>query len=297
MIVSNKVAVITGAASGIGLALAKTCVVDGWHVVMSDIDKPALEHEVNHLNASTRADVLGVACDVADEEQVNQLALHTLKRFNRIDLLINNAGMIGHLAPIWELSTQHIEHILAVNLHGVLHCVKTFLPILFEQSHRSQIVNMASLYGLCSGSQIAAYAMSKHGIVALSESLFFDLQRLQKPVDISVVCPSFTNTQLLANSARFNEAGLHHKVEHLMKRSRSADDVAHYIMREIKNKTFYILPDKEVKNYCEQRTQAIIEQTPPHEHSLEKIFASLSRETGKSTAFTRPLLTKDIVNV
>ena len=281
MIVNRKVAVITGAASGIGLALAKACIIDGMNVVMVDIIGSALDQQTKYLSETAQTSILGVVCDVANPEQVKQLVKQTLDRFYRIDLLINNAGIIGHLAPVWELSTEHIRHVLDVNLYGVLHCVQAFLPVMFEQQHRSQIVNMASFYGLCSGSQIAAYAMSKHGIVALSESLFFDLQRLQKPVDISVVCPSFTNTQLLVNSAPFNQAGVHNRVEHLMKRSRSAEDVADYILREIKNKSFYILPDKEVKSYCEQRTKAIIEQANPHEHSLEKIFASLSIEVEK----------------
>lgn len=278
-IVNNKVAVITGAASGIGLALAKACILDGMSVVMADIAESALDHQVKQLTASTQTEILGVVCNVANEIKIEQLAKQTIENFGRIDLLINNAGIIGHLAPIWELTAEHVRHVIDVNLHGVLNCVQAFLPLMFEQQHRSQIVNMASFYGLCSGSQIAPYAMSKHAIVALSESLYFDLQRLRKPVDVSVVCPSFANTQLLANSAPLNTTtGIHSKVGHLMQRSRPAEDVAEYILREIKHRRFYILPDKEVKNYCEQRTQAIVDQTVPHEHSLEKIFAFLSKE-------------------
>ncbi len=277
---NNKVAVITGAASGIGLALAKACIMDGMNVVMTDINESALDDQINQIKQmgiSMHTDILSVVCDVSNKGQVEQLAKQTLAHFGRVDLLINNAGIIGHLAPVWELSTDNVRHVLDVNLYGVLHCVQAFLPLMFEQPHRSHIVNMASAYGLCSGSQVAAYAMSKHGVVALSESLYFDLQRLQKPIDISVACPSFIDTPLLVNSAQFNSSGLHSKMEDLMTRCRSAEDVAECIMREIKNKTFYILPDKEVKSYCEQRAQTIMEQTMPYAHGLEKILTYLSK--------------------
>ncbi len=280
--VSNKLAVITGAASGIGLALTKACIKEGMDIVMADIDEAALNHQVNLLNVLTGSQVVGIACNVSKEEDVKRLAGDVFERFKRVDLLINNAGIMGHLAPIWELSLNHVRHVLDVNLYGVLHGVQSFLPFMLEQEHRSHIVNMASFYGLCSGSQMAAYAMSKHAIVALSESVYFDLHRLNKPVDISVVCPSFTDTKLMLHSAPENTTVLHQMVEKLMSHSRSADDVADHILQEIKNNTFYILPDQEVKQYCEQRTKAISEQTMPHEHNIEKILAALSI---RSTAF------------
>lgn len=277
MIENREVAVITGAASGIGLALSQACILDGMNVVMADIAAPLLRDKVKQLSESASTEVLGVVCDVASWDDVERLAKQTYDCFNRVDLLINNAGISGHLAPLWELSNEHVRQVLDINLHGVLHGVQIFLPLMFKQHHRSQIVNMASFYGLCSGSQMGAYAMSKHAIVALSESLYFDLRRLNKPVDISVVCPSFANTQLLMNSTPLHDDKLHTMVSDLMERCRPAEDIADYILREIKNKTFYILPDKEVKDYCMQRTDAIINQSTPHEHSLEKIIASLSK--------------------
>lgn len=278
----NKLAVITGAASGIGLALTHACIRDGMDVVMVDIDETALNHQINQLAGLSDTKIVGIRCDVSQEDEVKKLASEVFERFNRIDLLINNAGIMGHLAPIWELSLNHVRHVLDVNLHGVLHGVHAFLPLMLEQSHRSHIVNMASFYGLCSGSQMAAYAMSKHAIVALSESVYFDLRRLNKAVDISVVCPSFTKTNLLRHSARENTSTLHQMVEQLMSHGRSADDVADCILREVNNKTFYIIPDQEIKQECEQRTQAICEQTMPHAHHIEKILAALShRNTEK----------------
>ena len=281
---NKSVAVITGAAGGIGLALAKVCVLKGMQVVMADIAAKALAHEVAQLNALSQAGVLGVVCDVSKRRDVEQLAEQTYQRFNQVDLLINNAGVSGPLAPIWALSVEQVRQVMDVNLYGVIHGVQVFLPLMFQQKSRAHVVNMASFYGLCSGSQMASYAMSKHAIVALSESLYFDLKRLNKPVDGSVVCPSFANTQLLANSAPQSLDKLHTMVSQLMARGRPPEDVADYILREVNKKSFYILPDKEVKDYCEQRTQAIIHDSPPHEHGVEKIIAALSLRAGKNHA-------------
>jgi NAD(P)-dependent dehydrogenase (short-subunit alcohol dehydrogenase family) len=274
---SQQVAVITGAASGIGLALAKLCLQQGIHVVMADNAVTALCDKVELLSEQGDADVLGVVCDVTKPESLRHLAKQTYEHFERVDLLFNNAGISGHLAPLWELTNEHIRKVMDINLYGVIHSLQAFLPLMFKQTHRSHVINMASFYGLCSGSQMAAYAMSKHAIVALSESLYFDLQRSDKPVDVSVACPSFANTALLINSAPLHNDKLHCMVAELIARSRPAEDVAKQIMREVKNKIFYILPDKEVKDYCEQRSKSIIEQTKPHQHNVEKVIASLCK--------------------
>lgn len=278
----KKLAVITGAASGIGLALAKACLADDMHVVMVDIAESVLHEQVNQLNEFSPVKAIARVCDVSNEDEVLQLAQDIFARFKRVDLLINNAGIMGALAPVWELSSKQVRNVLDVNLYGVLYGIQAFLPFMLEQMHPAHIINMASFYGLCSGSQMAPYAMSKHAILALTESLYFDLRRLNKPIDVSVVCPSFTDTPLLINSAADNDASLHRKVGDLMARSRPAEEVAECIIREMKKKTFYILPDAEVKNYCEQRTKAVIEQSMPYEHGFEKILTSLSRRDGKT---------------
>lgn len=274
---ANKpVAVITGAASGIGLALSRVCLLKGYNVVMADNAVTALCDRVEQLSEECDNAVLGVVCDVTKPDSIRHLAKQTYERFQRVDWLFNNAGISSHLAPIWELTPEHIRRVFEVNLWGVIHGIQAFLPYMFEQAHRSHIINISSVYGLCSGSQMAPYSMSKHAIVALSESMHFDLTRLDKPVDVSVVCPSFANTPLMANSPVTHTDALHTMLADLIARSRPAEDVAWHIVKEVEKKTFYILPDKEVKDYCEQRTQAIIEQTDPHRHSLEKIINSLS---------------------
>lgn len=277
------VAVITGAASGIGLALAKACVSRHFDVIMADNDKSRLDEQVNQLKCSAMSNVVGINCDVSNIESVKKLADQIYKQFNHVDLLINNAGISGPIAPIWEQEPAQVKQVIDINLHGVVNGVHVFLPYMFKQINRSRVVNMASFYGLCSGSQMASYSMSKHAILALSESLFFDLRRLNKQVDVSVVCPSFVNTNLLINSSPSAPDKLHTMVSSLIERSRSADDIAEHILQELNKNTFYILPDKEVKHYCEQRTKAIIEQTMPYEHNLEKLIATLSQRAKVST--------------
>lgn len=274
---SQHVAVITGAASGIGLALAKACAQRNMHVVMVDYAAKTLNEAAEKLRLSSHSQVLPVTCDVTQIEEVRRVAEQTYDQFSRVDLLINNAGINGPLVPLWEMPIEQIQNVMDVNLFGVLHGIHVFLPLMFKQENPGHIVNMASVYGLCSGSLVGAYAMSKHAIVALSESLYFDLKRLKKSVDVSVVCPSFVNTPLLVNSNVSSGDILYQKMQNLIERGRSPEDVAEHILREVDHKHFYILPDKEVKDYCEKRVQGIAEQIAPAEHSLEKIMAWIAK--------------------
>lgn len=269
----QQVAVITGAASGIGFALANACAQRHMHVVMVDCAVDALQQASEKLSQLSHSQVLSVVCDVTQLDDVRRVAQQTYDQFNRVDLLLNNAGVNGPLVPLWEMSVSQIRNVMDVNLFGVLNGIHVFLPLMLKQQSRGHIVNMASVYGLCSGSLVGAYAMSKHAIVALSESLYFDLKRLKKPVDISVVCPSFVNTPLLVNSNLSSDDSLYQKMQDLIERGRSPEEVAEHILREVGHKHFYILPDKEVKDYCEKRVQGIVEQVAPAEHSLEKIMA------------------------
>ncbi|WP_133128254.1 SDR family NAD(P)-dependent oxidoreductase [Legionella nagasakiensis] len=274
---NKQVAVITGAASGIGLALAKICLQKQMHVVMADRAEESLLAQVKALGHQATTEIISVVCDVSQQDDVRRLAECSINHFKHIDLLINNAGISGRLAPVWELPAAEIHQVLDVNLFGVIYGVQAFLPYMLQQRCSSHIVNMASLYGLCSGSNLSAYAMSKQAVIALSEALYFDLQAVNQSVYVSVVCPSFVSTKLLVNSFSSNSDSVHKKMMGLMERSRPVEEVAQHIMNEIDKKTFYILPDKEVKDYCTQRTQAIIDQTMPYEHNLEKIMKALMK--------------------
>lgn len=272
-----KVAVITGAASGIGLALSQVHLEKDAFVVMVDKDEPKLSHEAEQFSTLFPNQVLAIPCDITKAAQVTQLREKIVEHCERLDWLYNNAGIIGNIAPLWELSAAQINRVFEVNLFGMVQVIQEFIPTLFNQNFRSHIINMASMYALCSGSQLAPYSMSKHAVLALSESLYFDFKRMEKPVDLSIVFPSFTDTGLISNSKAEVNHSLHDSLNSLLSHSRPALEVAAHIIQEVERKQFYILPDKEVKGYCEARSQSILLQENPHINNVEKLMLSLAR--------------------
>lgn len=129
--------------------------------------------------------------------------------------------------------------------------------------------------------------MSKHAVLALSESMYFDLKRLERPVDVSVAFPSFTDTGLLSHNEDEANSAFHHSLHSLLSHSRPASEVALHIVQEVEQKRFYILPDKEVKGYCEERTRAILLQEKPHLNNIEQLMNSLIQRKNRSDS--RPL--------
>ena len=271
-----NVAVITGAANGIGLALCQVNLQRGNTVVMVDKDSIKLKQEAKRLLALFPEKILEISCDVTQPNEVTQLVKQIVDQLGRVDWIYNNAGIIGQLAPIWDLSHEQLQKVMDVNLYGMIRIIQAFTPVLFRQTFHSHIINIASLYALCTGSQTAAYAMSKHAVLALSESLHFDLIRQEKPVDVSVVFPSFTDTALLSHNSSTNSS-FHEALKSLLSHSRSAIDIAEHIVHEVGQKKFYIFPDKEVKGYCEERTQAMILQEKPHVTNIEKLMCALMK--------------------
>ncbi|ARB90836.1 SDR family NAD(P)-dependent oxidoreductase [Legionella longbeachae] len=276
-----KVAVITGAASGIGLALTQIHLQRENFVVMVDKDSVKLKNEATRLSALFPEKILEVSCDITHPNEVAQLAQHVQSKLGRIDWIYNNAGIIGQLAPIWDLCPEQIQKVMDVNLHGMIYIIQAFAPFLFEQVFHSHIINIASLYALCTGSQTTTYSMSKHAVLALSESLYFDLKRMEKPVNISVVFPSFTDTALLSHDEH-TPSQFKGILKSLLSHSRPAIDIADHIVQEVEQKKFYIFPDKEVKGYCEERTKAMILQDPPYVTNIEKLMGALMKRQSQA---------------
>lgn len=269
-----KVAVITGAANGIGLALSQVHLQQGATVVMVDKDISKLQKEAEQLKPDFPGKILTIACDVTNQDEVIRLAQQTESELGHVDYLYNIAGIIGQLAPVWDLKPESVQQVMNVNLHGMIHMIQAFMPLLFKQSAPSHIINMASLYALSASSQTAAYAMSKHAVLALSESLYFDLTRLHKPITVSVAFPSFTDTGLLANTPG-EDSSFHNALQSLLSHSRPAIDIANHIVQEVEQKKFYIFPDSEVKGYCEERSKATVLQENPHATNVEKLMSAL----------------------
>jgi NAD(P)-dependent dehydrogenase (short-subunit alcohol dehydrogenase family) len=270
MDLNGKVAVITGGASGIGFALAKSCLERKIKVVIADTSQENIEASLEQLGLYN-PDVMGIVCDVSNLDSITHAAKQTITHFKRVDWLFNNAGILGQLGPLWEVSNDDYKKILDINLFGIINGVKAFLPMLSKNSS-SHIINLSSIFGFCSAPNLSPYVMTKHATIALSETLARDLHLAKSEVAVSVACPSFTNTKLIKHSPSKKENPLHAGIERMMEYGRSADDIAEKIIDGILKKQFYILPDSEVKTYCEQRMNSIINSQQLESNSLGKLI-------------------------
>ena len=197
----DRVAVITGAASGIGYGLAEVFAAEGMRLVLADIDEGRLNSAAAKLSEQG-ATVLAMAIDVAQPERVDELASRTLARFGAVHVLCNNAGVSASLRTIWEAPLADWHWIMGVNVMGVVHGLRSFMPILLEQPE-AHVVNTASILGLVTSSEGGgAYAASKHAVVALTEALQVQLDRAGAAhVGVSCLCPGPVDSQIVANSA------------------------------------------------------------------------------------------------
>ena len=193
----NKVAVITGGASGFGREFANIGARLGMKLVLADVQQDALDKTRAELEAQG-AQVLAMRCDVRKAEQVQALADATMEKFGAVHLVFNNAG-VGSGGLVWENSLADWEWVLGVNLWGVIHGVRTFTPLMLETAkkepgYQGHIVNTASMAGLLNAPNMGIYNVSKHAVVSLSETLYHDLQLVNAPIGASVLCPYFVPT-------------------------------------------------------------------------------------------------------
>lgn len=263
----GKVAVITGAASGIGRALAQHCVQEGMKVVLADIEEGALSATATALQAQG-ASVLSVRTNVAQAAEVATLAQRTLDRFGAVHLLFNNAGVAAG-GPIWSMSLQDWEWVLGVNLWGVVHGIRTFVPILLQQGGEAHIVNTASIAGLVSTPGLGVYNVTKHGVVTLSETLYQELQQSGAPVHVSVLCPGWVNTRI-HEAERNRPLSLHNQpvepavapidqaMQEAIQNGMPAEEVAAQVFAAIRDRRFYILTHPPFQKLVQRRMQAIL---------------------------------------
>ena len=185
----GKVAVVTGAASGIGLGVTERFVAEGMKVVMADLEKGSLDREVARLSEEG-GDVLGVICDVRDPEAVQNLADRTLEHYGAVHVVFNNAG-VAPAGPMLETTPQDWKWIVDVNVLGVAYGVTTFGPIM-KEAGEGHIINTASEAGHVSSAVLGMYTATKHAVVGLSESLYRELE--DTGVSVHCLCPNLVNT-------------------------------------------------------------------------------------------------------
>lgn len=201
----GKVAVVTGAGSGIGRAVATHLAEARMRVVVADIEQGAMDATVAQLTGAGH-EAIGVQTDVSDGESVQALADAAVARFGAVHLIHNNAG-VGVGGPIWAHTESDWRWVLGVNLGGVIHGIRVFVPLMIEQGEPGHVVNTASMAGLISVPHLGAYNVSKHGVVTLSETLHRDLQLQGARIGVSVLCPGLVMTNIF-ESQRNRPEGL-----------------------------------------------------------------------------------------
>lgn len=276
----GKVAVITGAASGIGRGIAERCAKEGMKVVLADIEEKSLYETQNAINAKG-IPALSVITDVSKLSDIEFLATKSLAAFHSIDLLFNNAG-VGVCSTIWESSISDWKWVLGVNLWGVINGIRTFVPIMLKQNTEAHIVNTASMLGFLSGAALGAYKVSKHGVISLSETLYHELKQIDAKINVSVLCPGFINTNIL-NCERNRpkelqnisideiklkegkEVRLNHRlVTQAVSEGMSPQRVADYVFSAIREEKFYIFVNPgDFKRQADKRAEDIIYERNP----------------------------------
>jgi NAD(P)-dependent dehydrogenase (short-subunit alcohol dehydrogenase family) len=271
----DKVAVITGAASGIGRAIADGCAREGMKVVLADIEREPLARAERELRDGG-ATVTAVQTDVSRACDVEALARKTLDSFNAVHLLCNNAG-VGPLHPILGSTAADWEWIMGVNLWSVIHGVRVFLPIMMEQDTECHIVNTASRAGLICGPTLGIYRVTKHGVVALSETLYHELMEKGAKIMVSVLCPSFVNTRILdAERNRplelrnlsggmdvSEKEALEEKIREGLEKAIPPAPVADLVLDAVRQRKFYIFPHPELKELVRLRMEDILLERNP----------------------------------
>jgi NAD(P)-dependent dehydrogenase (short-subunit alcohol dehydrogenase family) len=272
----DKVAVVTGAASGIGRAMAERFAAEGMKVVLADVDEEEMRRTEREMN-SAGATVAAKRTNVSKSGDVEDLAKFAVDTFEAVHVLCNNAG-VGIGGVTWQNTVSDWEWVLGVNLWGVIHGVRSFVPIMLEQGDECHIVNTASGAGLHTRPWLAMYCASKHAVVALSESLHHELSLTGSRVKVSVLCPAVVNTRI-GESERNRPEDLHNEdatgvpsqqmeameqaFRALLATGLPAEEVAEHVVKAVRDERFYIITHEETKGRVSARMEDILQARNP----------------------------------
>jgi NAD(P)-dependent dehydrogenase (short-subunit alcohol dehydrogenase family) len=273
---AGKVAVVTGAASGIGLALARRFGHDGMRVVMADIEATTLEQSASTLT-DEGIDVLAMTCDTSLESDVDALAEATVAHFGAVHVVCNNAGVGSRGLKVVDLPRRDFEWVIGVNLWGVINGVRAFLPRLIAQDE-GHIVNTASVSGLYHRERMGPYNATKAAVVALSETIKFELDDDDSKVGISVLCPSWVRTNI-STAVRNLPERLHYELtpqqaeemtvykarrrEQLRDDAMEADEVAVQVRDAVLANRFYVITHDDSIDNMRARFDRIVNRENP----------------------------------
>ena len=275
---TDKVAVITGAANGIGYGIAERCAQLGMKVVMAGINADNLAAAEEKLKP-TGAAVLSIRSDVSKREDIEALAQKTLDTFGAVHLLVNNAG-VGAGTTVWESTWEDWEWVIDVNLWGVIYGVKVFTPIMIAQDTEAYIVNVASVAGLLANyvDTPTPYHVSKYAVVGLTESLYHSFAKRESKIRVSLLCPGWVKTSIL-KSGRNRPAELKNKPGSLINKEEafelykrmqesleagiSVEECTEQLFKAIEDEQFYVLTDQKYLPRIRERMENILRQKNP----------------------------------
>ena len=295
----GKTAVLTGAGSGFGLACAKLGAMLDMRLVMVDVQEDALQKAAQEISAMG-AEVLAVKVDVSSATEMEQLATKVMQQFGAPHFVFNNAGVAAG-GLIWESSLADWQWLLGVNMMGVIHGMRLFTPIMLEAAkkdphYRGHMVNTASMAGLLTPPNMGIYNVSKHAVVALTETLYQDLQLITEQVSASVLCPYFVPTGISqshrnrSNSAPAEKPTQSQLIGQAMSDKAvgsgkvSADDVAQMVFEAMTKNQFYIYSHPKALGNVQQRMEAIVMgNNPPDPFAQRPEIGEQLREALRQT--------------
>ena len=271
---AGKVAVVTGAGSGMGRAFAQRFAEEGMRVVLADVEREPLDRAVGELRAAG-FEAVGVPTDVSSRQAVARLASEALDAFGAVHLVANNAGVEGYLdGAIWDATEKDWRWTMGVNFWGVVHGVETFLPIMLRQDTEGHVVNTASMTAVVAGRNM--YSVSKQAVLALTETVHAQLVEREAKVGVSALCPGIIATRLFQGSRNRPEElrnegepggteqgrelrrAMHERLQAGMRPS----EVASILVAGIRAGQLYILTDHDWDDRITSRTEAILASVP-----------------------------------